>query len=136
MPSWLQISPNWGAAAGALASKNYMTDIVNPTVASQYANDNANGAGNSTFAAARGSSMQTMGARQAMLAGIDAQNGAVDRMLRERESYNSVPYNQNLPQMLNNNYQYNQQTNANRTAGYVGAGLGLANSFGQAAGWW
>lgn len=68
-----------------------MQDYVNPASGAQIENDIAKGSGNSTFSAARNANIQTMGARQAMLAGIDAKNAAVNQKLGERGSYMQVP---------------------------------------------
>lgn len=130
MPSWLQIDQNWGAPEQALAQNNYMVDYVDPAVHQQYSQDNAAGSANSTFAAARNTDMQTKGARQAMLAGLDAKNAAINQKLNMRSSYNNVPTDQGLAGRLYKNAQdsYNskQTTGANRLAGIVGAAGAVA----------
>lgn len=79
--------------------------------------------------------MQTKGARQAMLAGIDAKNAAINQMLNMRQSYNSVPTG-GLSGQLYNQAQNNvrQQGNAGMAQGLMGAagyGLGLIQKFAQ-----
>lgn len=138
MPAWLQISQNWGQPEQQLATDEYMRNYVNPAVNQQYGFDIRDGSANSTFAAGRQTSMLARGSRQAMLAGLDAKNAAINQKLNERSSYNSVPTDQGLAGRLYNNaqnaYSSNQQNSANRTANIIGAGAALAGYAAPAVG--
>lgn len=136
-PGFLQISPTWGQPEQQLATTEYMNNIVNPAKAQQYSLDNAAGSAQSTFSAARNSDIETRGARQAMLAGLDAKNAAIQQKIAERSSYYNVPTDPGLANRLydnakqqyaanNQNYQVGQSNSANRLAGAIGAGIGVA----------
>lgn len=152
MPAWLQLNPNIGNQEQQLATQEYLSTQVNPASAQQRSLDIGAGSAQSTFSAARNAAINTLGQRQAMLAGLDAKNAAVDRFLNERSSYNNVPIDQGLAGRLynnaqnqyeanNSNYQAgqynrfnNQQNSANRTASLIGAGASLGGYLAPAAG--
>lgn len=87
LPAYLQINPNLGQLEYNQAKQQYMTDLVGPAVAQQSARDNANGIGNSSFAAQRGAFLQAEGLRNADAVGLQAKQAAQGLQLAQRNSY-------------------------------------------------
>lgn len=140
MPGFLQIDQNWGAPEQKIATDEYMSTQVNPAMAQQRSLDLAAGSAQSTFSAGRNAAIQTMGARQAMLAGLDAKNAAVNQKLAERQSYLNVPtaglnpsqgYGPDLANRLYGQaYNQAQQQQYGKTSGAFGLASGIAGGLG------
>ncbi len=154
LPAYLQINPLIGSTEYNQAKNQYMNDVVGTSVKQQSANDNANGVGNSSFAAQRGAFLQAEGARNAEAVGLQAKQAAQRLQLDQRASYydgapryvpNISPndYTKNYSNFLSNQQtlgtDYNTQRQQSRFGGsqlgtLINSGLSAAGGLMQFAG--